>query len=367
MKKIFHIIPSLNSGGAERMLFNLVKNSDKSRFTHCIITLKPGEFYEQELENHGIKIYRYNLKGFNIVELIKLLNNLKQADIVQSWMYHSDLLAFIFGKVLLRKKVIWGIRRSYLDKALMKKSTLLIAKICSVVSSKVDLIVCNSKVGKKSHVNFGYSESKIKVIPNGFDLELFQDYHLDVQRKKRELNIDFGTKVLLNVARWEPLKDHQTFLKAISILKEEYNNFVVLMCGSGIDYENQELVCKIEEFNLSNHIKLLGVREDIPQILSISDVFVSSSISEGFPNAVGEAMASEVYPVVTDAGDTSFIVGEYGSIVPIGKPQMMAKEIFKVINIKAFEKQSIEVKARQRIEEKFSIQSIVSKFEELYK
>lgn len=242
----------------------------------------------------------------------------------------------------------------------MNKRTYFIAKVCSFFSGYVDGIVSCTEVGKINHLNFGYHNKCFLVIPNGFDLEQFNP------------DSGFGIKEtellrLLNISRWEPLKDHNTLLAAANILKTNGIKFELLLVGKNIDYKNKVLINLISYYGLENEVKLLGVRKDIPDIMYSSDIYVSSSISEGFPNVIGEAMSSELYCVATNAGDTELIIGGLGTVVPVCSPEKLADGIQKALNIDKTKLMEIKTQARKRIEEEFSIQRIVKEYETMYK
>jgi len=339
--KIIHLIPSLNSGGAETMLYKLLKNRNDDNVIE-VVTLFSGGFYSERIKDMNIPIHELDIRNKkNPIKLFaKLIRTFKKADVIQSWMYHSDLIAFIFGKLLLRKKVIWGIRRSYLDKEHMKTLTYLTAKTCALLSKYVDGIICCTIIGKGKHENFGYKNRNFEVISNGFDLEEF-GYRGNVVPKSCD------SFKILNVARWEPLKDHYTLFAAARILKSKGILFELHLVGNGINENNKDLMDMIGEFDLDKEIMLLDVRNDIPQLMRSSNIYVSSSISEGFPNVIGEAMASGLYCVATDAGDTKYIIDKFGTVVPIKNPNKLAEGILDAENMDRDDLKNMKVRARR--------------------
>src|SRR5699024_8837320 len=131
--KIFHIITGLNMGGAEAMLYKLLQNIDKSKYDINVISMMDEGFYGPKIQKIGIDVYTLNMKSGKpsftaVLEARKLI---KDADIVQTWLYHADLLGYIITRFSKRKKLIWGIRHSNLDKDKNKRSTLQIVKINS--------------------------------------------------------------------------------------------------------------------------------------------------------------------------------------------------------------------------------------------
>lgn len=358
--KIVHIIPSLNSGGAEAMLYKLLKNQASPNNSIEIVTLLSAGFYADQIRKMKYPVHELNLKTarnpFKV--FLQLVKVFRKADIIQSWMYHSDLIAFVLGKLMLRKKVIWGIRRSYLDKEYMRVGTYYTAKICAYLSKYVDGIISCTFVGKKNHEKFGYKNHNFIVISNGFDLEEFDECS-NMKKTNKLLR-------LLNVARWEPLKDHRTLFAAAHDLKEKGFQYELLLVGSGMDKNNESLLEMICEYNIGNEVKLLGVRKDIPDLMRSSDIYISSSLSEGFPNVIGEAMASGLFCVATNAGDTKYIIDGFGAVVSIKDPIKLAEGIIRAIRMDKNDLRDIKHQARKRIEEEFSIQHIAKQYETMY-
>lgn len=365
MKKIVHIITGLNNGGAEMMLYKLLKYTDKSRFECCVISLLDEGIMGPKIKELGIPVISMNMRNklsFKaIIESIRLCEN---QDIIQTWMYHANFFGMI-SNVFCKKRLIWGIRRGYLDKSIDKKSTIMISYLCGMFSKHVDTIVYCSENSLKYHLDTGYNSINQLVIPNGFELEQF--YRRDSKKKiYEELKISMDQKTLLLVARWSPVKGHKELLESVNILRKSYDDFVVIMCGTGIDSNNNELRQIIKQYNLDEKVYLLGRRDDIPDLMSAVDIYVSPSSIEGFSNVIGEAMSCETPCIVTDVGDSKLIVGDTGVVVQDNKPTNLAEGIEKLLNLSQEELRILGKKARQRIINNYDIKGIVKKYEELY-
>lgn len=366
--KIVHIINGLNIGGAETMLYKLLKHIDKSKYDINVISMMDEGFYGTKIRSLGINVYSLNMRrGIpSISAILKARKYIKDADIVQTWLYHADLLGYIITRFSKYKKLIWGIRHSNLDKDKNKSSTLKIVKMNSFFSKKVDYIVSNSIKAKETHHKIGYAVEKFKIIPNGFDLSSF--YKIEGAKEKLNELIENSNNlpVLTNVGRWDKQKDYPNLLKALSILKNKEVRFKAVLCGTNIDYDNTELLNLIYLYDLEEEIKLLGRRSDIPMIMSGSDLYVLSSIGEGFPNVVGEAMACETPCVVTDVGDARMIVGETGVVVAPRNSNELANGILQILQLNKDGRERLGNLARERVVKNFSIDKIVKQFEELY-
>ncbi len=364
MKKIVHIITGLGSGGAEHMLYKLLKYSDRKKYYHEVISLMDDGVYGKKIEDLGIKVYCLNLNKKNVLSSILRVRRIcKNFDIVDTWLYHADIFGFLIAKVLLRKKLIWNIRHSNLDKDANKPLTLKIVKINSVLSKYVNLITYNSNRALENHIKIGYTNNSSVTIPNGFELDKFKFSLDDRCRTRQELALKEEDKVIITVGRWDIQKDYYTLLKALNELKKQNVKFKMIMVGTNLDYENDELVTLIDSYNLKDNVILLGRRNDIPALLSAADVYVSSSLGESFSNAIGEAMACELPCIVTDVGDSKLMVGDTGRVVQARDYRCMSKELIRFIN--TFNKDR-NIDARNRVINNYEIRKVSKNFEENY-
>src|SRR5690625_2504250 len=324
--KVTHLITGLNMGGAETMLYKLLQYTNQEKYQIKVISMTNKGVYGNKIEKLGLEVVTLDMKNGrpSIRGFRKALKHTKGTDVLQTWMYHADLLGYLLSKVTNIKKVIWGIRRSNLEPHLMGRTTSIIAKLNARFSKAIDKVVSCSIEGKKNHIAHGYYQDNIIFIPNGFELERFnpnenaREYLSDLIEKKIDI------PYILHVARWNVIKDYNNLIQALGILKGKKINFHAILVGPKITNKNEELAHLIEKEDIRENVSLLGKRNDIPNIMAGSDVFVSSSSGEGFPNVVGEAMLCKTPCVVTDVGDSGYIVGDTGRIVPKQNPKKLA-------------------------------------------
>lgn len=367
-KKITHLITGLNCGGAETMLYKLLRYMDQSKYDIEVISMINNGFYGEKIKKLGINVYHLNMKPkqLNIMVFIKACKLIKGADILQTWMYHANLFGYLIKKIVKVNKLIWGIHHSNLDKDKNKLMTLKIVKVCAKFSKKVDIIISCSKVATKVHIDYGYFPDNIVTIPNGFEMDKFS---YDKKAKKKllnELNIISNPFIISLVGRWDVLKDHKTFFQALRLINRAKDNFIAVLCGTNINYNNKELTNLLFSKQLYNKVFLLDRRNDIPKIMSASDILVSSSSGEGFSNVIGEAMCCETPCIVTNVGDSAYIVGNTGLVIKKQDPEQLAKSILKMMNMQKYELKELGKEARNRIMENFNIIKIIKKYENLY-
>jgi glycosyltransferase involved in cell wall biosynthesis len=141
------------------------------------------------------------------------------------------------------------------------------------------------------------------------------------------------------------------------------------MCGENIEWSNDRLRAWIGEGPdgpFGSRLRLTGRRHDLHAVYPAFDVSGTSSLGEGFPNVVGEAMACGVPCVVTDVGDSRQIVGDTGLVVPPGDPAALAAAWEEVLRTPAAERRELGARARKRIEDNYSMKAIARRYEELY-
>jgi len=219
-------------------------------------------------------------------------------------------------------------------------------------------IIYNSSLSAEQHCNVGYSVKKTKIIPNGFDLQKFRPDKNRRQQLCEELRVAESVLLVGHISRLHPMKDHATLLRAIERVADGLSDIVgkqevlFLLIGHGVT----------NELSKNSAIRFLGERVDVPRIMSALDIVVSSSAwGEGFPNVIGEAMASKVPCVVTDVGDSAYIVGKYGRVCSVGDDQCIANSLLQLIENKQ-ERETVGRQARKRIKEKYSIDKIKKEY-----
>jgi glycosyltransferase involved in cell wall biosynthesis len=313
--KILHIITGLNTGGAEAMLQKLIAESQHQQETHIVVSMMNEGTHGNFIKKHA-KLYCLGLKPGKITflaiwKLYKLVK-MEEPDIIQSWMYHANILAF-FVNIFTRKKLYWNIRCSLEQIKTEKATTKFLIKLSALISPFVNKIIFNSHSSIAQHNAIGFTNKNNAFIGNGFDLKKFQ--YIDKSQSvtlKDSLGIPEKSIVIGHVARYHPVKNHIGFIRTISSLFDLKENLFCVMVGTDVDSENLELVSAINKTGNQNRFILMGEQSDLPSLYGTFDYMVSSSLSEAFPNTIGEAMACGTPCIVTDVGDSKLIVADYG-------------------------------------------------------
>ncbi len=353
------------------MLYKLLPRMRKDRFENIIITLKEKGELSEDFESQNIRVYNVLGMGgvLRVSALIKSLKIFRQInpDLIQGWLAHGNLIATLASAFLpYRLSTLWNVRYTALPRGETKRSILFIIKLLSILSFLPQKIVFNSKAGADDHCRMGYRSDKSCIIPNGFDTKLFSPSEKNRSCVRSELNISEEAVLIGLIGRFDPLKDHSCFLKAGAMLLSRKRGIFFLLAGREVDWQNQQLKQLIEKLGMSKKVFLLGERRDVHRITAALDIASCSSVAEGFPNVIGEAMSCGIPCVVTDVGDSAMLVGDTGTVVPPSSHEALCEAWLKLIEMGSAERRILGEKARKRIEDHFSIQKVVKKYEHLY-
>jgi glycosyltransferase involved in cell wall biosynthesis len=364
-----HIITDLNAGGAERMLVNLVTRLDRSRFRNEVISLIEPGLLAGELARAGIPVVSLDMRRSrpSIPGILALIRRLRQSRpaIVQSWLYHADLAATLAWWAAPRSALVWNIRCSDLPGQPDARGLSRMVTLLARMSAWPQAVICNSDAGRDFHSAFGYRPRQWIAIPNGVDTDRFRP-RPDARRSLRqEIGAGPDAPVVGWVARFHPMKDFPTFLRAARLFADARRDARFVVCGEGCDRGNGEIMTLIAQAGLADHVRLLGARSDIEAVYPAFDVLaLSSAYGEGFPNVLIEAMACGVPCVATDVGDCRAIIADVGLVVPPRDPDALARAW--AVTTAAPEFRSMGERARARAVDQFGIDRVCLLYERLY-
>jgi glycosyltransferase involved in cell wall biosynthesis len=371
--KVLHIITGLNDGGAEAVLYSLIK-SKNSTFHHTVISFLDMGKYGPLLKEAGVNVYCLNLSlsrtVLNFFSIFKMFNLIKKIkpDVVQTWMIHANFVGGIIARLAGVKNIIWGIHNT----GLIGKAhflTIFFTKLNSHLSKFIPnkVIYCGQKC-RDNCESMGYPVHKGVLVRNGFDVSQFIPNNQSGHAFRNELNIS-DLFLIGNVGRFHPQKDHKTLLLALNKLKKKSDGkFHCILVGTNLDNDNLELIRLRHELDLKENISFIGQRNDIPAVMNAIDLFIlSSAFGEAFPCVLNEAMACGTPCVTTDVGDSTHIVSNTGWTVPVTNPaEALAESIILAMNEKQSDQSSWEDRknrARARIVDNFTLEKMVKEYE----
>lgn len=378
--RILHLITSLEVGGAETMLLKLVRQMDRHAFHNRVVCMTSEGPIGNRIRRAGISVTylkmprgRLTLKGTWL-----LFRELKfyRPEILQCWLYHSDLLGLVIGKLVGVQTILWNLRCAYIDLTRYRLSTRIVLKICSLLSFIPQAIISNSDDAISYHKAMGYRSRSWHLIPNGVDTELFSPNRHAKEAFLKKLGVDLSlpenqvpheTPILVGcVARFDPMKDYRTLAEAAKIVVRECDKVLFVLVGRDVDWENPFFRNIIPDL-LRPRFFLLGERDDMPRIMAAFDIFLLTSYGEGFPNVLCEAMAAGVPCVATDVGDCRNVIANTGFVVPPKNPLQTSEAVKKLVQATSQERRQLGESARQRVLEHYTIAAVTQRYETLYR
>jgi glycosyltransferase involved in cell wall biosynthesis len=352
------------------MLARLLGSTDQTKFHSSVISLSGEGAVAAQIRALGVMVRNIDMRSHRAVaDLYRLFRELRieQPDIVQTWMYHGNLVGGLAATLHQRAPVVWNITNGRPDKVINKRSTMWISHAGARISRFMpDRIVCCSRASLDAHAALGYARDKMLVIPNGFDTATFFPEPRYRREVRDELGVGPDTLLVGLAARYDLAKDHATFCEAAGTVARNHSGVRFLLCGDGITPRNVDLTARLKAAGVIDRCHLLGRRTDMPRVMASLDIAVSSSVIEAFPNVVGEAMACGVPCVTTTAGDCEFILGNTGAVVPIGDAEALGAGILRLIEVGQPGRARLGGLARRRIAEQFGLANIVRQYENLY-
>jgi len=367
--RVLHITAGLGNGGAEGALYRLVI-ADQHADTHVVVSFMDEGKYGPMLKARGIQVVtlEWPRGRVSVSGLMRLWHLLRTGnwDVVQTWMYHADLIGGVLARLAGIRRVFWGIRNSTLQRGKSKYSTIVINRINALLSHVVPAaVICCAEAAREVHVRQGYDSTRMVVVPNGFYPCQQASSHVDARRLREDWGVRDCDFVVGMIARYDPQKNHEGLLDSLAEVRRQGVSVRAVLAGLQIDEDNSELCSGIAKRDLTDRVLLLGQQSNVPLIMQALDLHVlSSTYGEAFPNVIAEAMICGTPCATTDVGDASIIVGDTGWVVGIGDSRGLAAAIVEA------SKQAGDTTAwtarrqaaRTRIEQHFSIQSMVRGF-----
>jgi len=368
---VAHIITGLATGGAQRALCNLLHGGLATRFNSLVVSLSGEDELTQPIRESGAAVHSLGIgTEQNTItgahKLTKIIANFRP-DIIQGWMYHGNLAAYVARLLSARKaKLAWNIRHSLQDIKLERPATQRIIKANRLLSRIPRLILYNSDVARKQHERFGFSPKFGHVAPNGIDMQKLTPSHEKRTTARTALGIPLNTLVVGHVARFHPMKNHSGFIQAAIAIANRLADVHFVLIGRGVTLQEQGLRQQIPD-HLRARFHLLGERKDIVDLMSSMDVFcLSSSWGEGFPNVIGEAMACRLPCVVTNVGDSAFVVGSTGIVVEPDEKDSLIGGILQLLTMEEDARHSLGIEAQARIKDNFQLGAAVDQYTSIY-
>lgn len=278
---------------------------------------------KKELHAYGVEVVdlrksgRWDVLPF-FVRLVRVVRKLRP-EIVYGFLGTANMLASLVRVAVPGTRVVWGVRAANVDLNEYDWLAGATYRLERRISRFADLIICNSHAGMEYAAAHGFPREKMRVIPNGIDTDKFRPDGASRARVRDEFGVGQSDLLIGIVGRLDPMKDHETFLRAAAMLESARSDCRFLCVGDGPEGYTVHLHQLASNLGLEAKLIWCGARNDMPAVFNAMDIACSSSYGEGFSNVIAEGMACGIPYVVTDVGDSASIVEGTGIVVP---PQM---------------------------------------------
>lgn len=363
--RIFHIISGLGPGGAEHMLWRLVAATPD--VSHAVFSLNGAGVLSDRLRTAGASLINEEPARGRVRDLIGLRRQIASfaPDIVQGWMNHGNLAALLTRSAAPHAALLWNVRQSLTKRRFTKPATRAVIKALAFRSRVPDAIIYNAESAAKDHEAIGFARCKRVILPNGFDTAIFRP---DATRRRvirAELGFSDDQLAIGLIARFDPWKNHEGFFEMAARVAERHSKVAFVLAGKGVEWSNPALTALIGD-GLRNRVSLLGDRRDVWAINAGLDIACNVSHGEGFPNAVGEAMACGLPCVVTPVGASAEMVGKCGIVARSSEGDHLFAAMSAMLAETAQARAAMGAAARQRVAEQFSIKVVAERYVTLY-
>lgn len=356
--KILFMTSALNIGGAQRQMILLASGLRAQGHVVLVAIFHPGGELSKDLIAADIPIHclnKYGPGGY-VGFLRRLLALIQQEapDIVHTYLGFPNFLLACLKPWLGRAKLVWGIRASNIPWEQYGWRAAMDSWLERRLAFAADGIILNSHAGRDHFLALGFPGDRLVVVANGIDGNRFRPDPMGAAHWRQVWGIPLERPLIGMVARIDLMKGHAVLLQAAAILARERPELSWVCVGAGDSKLRQELEAMIMALDLEGRVLLIGDQQEMPAIYSAFDIVTLASLSEGFSNVIGEAMACAIPVVATAVGDTCRIVGETGLVVPPGDPQALADGWRTMLDLAPAERLAMGQAARARILHQFS-------------
>lgn len=359
--EVWHVIGSLDVGGAERFLVELTNGLKTEKITQKVVALKQGGRLTPILRKSDIEVIEV---GFQVRSIWKLLLQLRRNRniIIQTWLYHSDLFASLLIRCFADNPILWGVHNGTVARERFNWKTWYTMKTCARISHWLPTkIVCCATKSSELHIGLGYRREKFVVINNGIDCDKFSGkVSHNLPKGEGECWIGMG-------ARLDPVKRYDLFFRVASEVVKVAPNVRFIAFGRGIQEEAPHIVGWKKEYQLKDQVLCLGEVDDVPSTLGMLDIYLSTSDVEAFPLGIAEAMAMGLPCVVTDVGDSAKLLADGGSVAPAGDLDLIVSHLLNLVQMKPAERTAVGLRGKARIRSEYSLDKTAQAYANLYR
>lgn len=357
------VITSLGWGGAQSQVMSLAIGLKNRGWDVQVVSLLTEASRRHILEVAGIPVHTLGMRAGipdprAILRLAVIIRKFRPS-IVHSHMVHANLLTRI-ARITCDIPILISTAHNVTEGGGWRPLAYRLTDSLADLTTNVSMVAVEKYIADKA-----VPADKIRYMPNGIDITRFQRNEHVRMRIRAEMEIE-DQFVWLAVGRLEPQKDYHTMIEAVAEVVSVHPKFKLLIAGDGP--LRDELEGKVNQLDLTREVRFLGIRSDIPELMSAADSYLMSSAWEGLPIVLLEAAASELPIIATDVGGNSEIVhhGLTGELVPPGDASALASAMVRMMTRPEHERAQMGARGRAHVQKTFGLSSVLDRWEELY-
>lgn len=356
-----------NTGGTENQLIKLVNNLNHDKYDVHLLCLRETDWIRKNRDSLECSVSSFNYNCFNhkdprnFLVFIKTVRHIReiQPDIVLTFFRASNILGVLASRMAGIRNILTS-RRDYglwLDRRVMP-----LLKLTNHLTAGI--ITNSHKVKDLTAEKERYDPQKIHVNYNGIDLDSFGRSH-DTNGLRKQLDIPESHRIVGCIANLRPMKKHMTLLRAAERVLKKFPEVTFILIGDGPERERIE--SNISNVGLPHHIKVLGSQHDVLPFLSIMDIGVNCSTSEGLSNAIMEYMASGLPCIVSEAGGNEELIENNvtGLTFPLDDDHQLSEQILSLLKNPA-KTARFSIKAREKLASLMNIDSMIERYDNIF-
>lgn len=367
--RVLHVITGLETGGAETFLYNLSALL-LPRVDSRILSLSAGGAMVQPFEHAGMRVTQLGLRGKSGLfkapaAAMRVRREMRQwrPQVIQGWLNHGNVAATLIRRLNAPSaRLIWSVMQSFNDIEAEKPGTRRAIRLQVRLSAQPDSIICNSYRAKEQLIQLGCAGAALGVIPNGFDIVRFRPSAQARIQMRELIGACDGDFVVGMVARLHPVKDYPSFIRAAALAARSIPRLRVVCVGPGVASSGSPLRALVRDLGLEQRCTLLDERSGMERVYPGLDLLCLTSLTEGSPNVIGEAMACGVPCVATNVGDSAAIIDNTGTVVMPGDPAAVSTAIVHYARLAEDARADLAARARDRIVQRYSMAEIAEQY-----
>ncbi len=363
MIRLLHTIDTTGPGGAETVFVNLIMGLDRQKFESTVVIRGSGWVCDELVKNGITPQFIYSKGSINLKYLFELVKIIKKnkIDLVQSHLLGSNLYCSLAG--LICGVTVVSTFHGFVDIQAKERFSLIKSWLINLGSTK--LVFVSDKLKDFYISEKGFSARKSITIYNGVDTTRFKPQQ-DNSIKKR-LGLGPNNVLVGSVGNVRAAKGYNYLLEAAKLVVNQYPQFRFVVAGQGSGKLYESLLDLRKELELEDHFFFLGFEPDVAKFMNNLDIFVLSSVSEGFSISTIEAMACGVPVIATCSGGPEEIVIhlENGFLVDVCNPESIAENIMSLFKNKTI-RQHIITKSTECVKAFYSDKLMLYKYVNIY-